>query len=158
MHRIHLPSIPFFCNVFLGKTKIGFLGTLNDAFKNHYDIKRDISVCEISLNLLKDKCKLISYQETPQYPSVKRDISLLISKAFLGQDIIDYIFNQNDALLINVNIFDIYEGEKIEEGKKSISVSLHYQSLEKTLIDKEVDDRLSDLVEKLNKKFGVIQR
>jgi phenylalanyl-tRNA synthetase beta chain len=60
--------------------------------------------------------------------------------------------------LINANIFDVYSGKELDKDSKSLAISLTFQSNEKTLIDKEADDRLLIIVDKIKRKFNAIQR
>ena len=60
--------------------------------------------------------------------------------------------------MINANVFDVYSGKELDKDSKSLAISLTFQSNEKTLIDKEVDDRLLAIVDKIKIKFNAIQR
>ena len=90
--------------------------------------------------------------------SIKRDISILLKKEIQSADIIDYIYHESDNLLIDANVFDVYSGKELDKDSKSLAISLTFQSNEKTIIDKEVDDRLLAIVDKIKIKFSAIQR
>ena len=64
----------------------------------------------------------------------------------------------SDKLLIDTNIFDVYSGKELDNNSKSLAISLYFRSDEKTLIDKDVDDRVSVIINILKEKFNIIQR
>ena len=93
-----------------------------------------------------------------QFPSIKRDISILLKKEIKSVDIINCIYNSRDNLLIDANVFDVYSGKELDKDSKSLSISLTFQSNEKTLIDKDVDDRVLSVLDKLKTRFRIVQR
>lgn len=99
----------------------------------------------------------IMFEELPKFPEVKRDLALLINKNVKFEQIREIAFRTERKLLQDVQLFDIYQGKNIEEGKKSYGVSFILQDVSKTLTDKQIDkvmDRLQKAFEKeLNAKI-----
>jgi phenylalanyl-tRNA synthetase beta chain len=146
-------------NIYSKKICIGFLRLLDSKLKEKYDIQGLVAVSEISIDKIrKNIVKDSQYKNISSFPSVNRDISILINKEMKSSDIIDCIYNSCDKLLINANVFDVYSGQELDEDSKSLAISLTFQSDEKTLIDKEVDDRLSVIVSQIKTKFNATQR
>jgi len=146
-------------NIYSKKTCIGFIRLLNSKLKEKYDIKGPLVISEISIDKIrKHILKDFQYKNISSFPSVNRDISILLNKEIKSSDIINCIYASCDNLLINANVFDVYSGKELDKDSKSLAISLTFQSNEKTLVDKEVDDRLLTIVNKIKTKFNAIQR
>ena len=146
-------------NIYSKKTCIGFIRLLNSKLKEKYDIKGPLVISEISIDKTKKHIlKDFQYKNISSFPSVNRDISILLNKEIKSSDIINCIYASCDSLLINANVFDVYSGKELDKNSKSLAISLTFQSNEKTLVDKEVDDRLLTIVNKVKTKFNAIQR
>lgn len=96
----------------------------------------------------------ISYKEVSKFPSVKRDLSLLVDKAvdFATLEILAY--KTDSKLIKDVSVFDVYEGDKLPEGKKSYALSFVLQDEEKTLTDKQIESVIDKLVATFSSKAG----
>ena len=96
-------------------------------------------VFELSLDaLLNAETKEIQYTAIPRFPSITRDIALVVDKDVVAGEMSAIIKEAGGKLLKEVHLFDLYEGERMEEGKKSLAFSLKYFDPEKTLTDEEV--------------------
>jgi len=95
-----------------------------------------------------------SYESFSSFQASQRDIAVVVSKELSSDELIHSIksLKQND--LIDVNLFDVYEGEHIEEGKKSMALNLTYQSIESTLTDERIAEKVSKIVGHLKTKFS----
>ena len=146
-------------NIYSKKTCIGFLRLLNPQLKEKYEIKNSVVVSEISIDKIrKNIITDFQYKNISSFPSINRDISIMLNAEINSSDIIDCIYNSCDKLLINAHVFDVYSGKELNEDSKSLAISLTFQSDEKTLVDKEVDDRLTVILDKVKTKFGAVQR
>jgi phenylalanyl-tRNA synthetase beta chain len=96
----------------------------------------------------------ISYSELPKFPEVRRDLALLVDSAVAFSEIEKIAFESEKRLLKKVGLFDVYEGEKIEQGKKSYAVSFILRDDEKTLTDKEIDKVMQRLITNFEKQIG----
>jgi len=146
-------------NIYSKKSCIGYLRLLDLQLKEKYDIKGAVVVSEMYLDKInKNVIKDFRYQKISQFPSIKRDISILLKKEIKSVDIINCIYNSSDNLLIDAIVFDVYSGKELDKDSKSLSISLTFQSNEKTLIDKDVDDRVLSVLDKLKTTFSIVQR
>ena len=85
---------------------------------------------------------------------MRRDIALLVDEHISAQQLIDKIPVISNKLLRNVQIFDIYQGERVEKGKKSIALNLGFQHSSRTLVDEEVDTEVEEIVNQLKQQFN----
>ncbi len=146
-------------NIFSGKQTIGNLNSLNDNLKEKYKIKSNIIFSEISIDkILKNLVSETKYQAISQFPIVSRDISILIDNKIYSSKVIDFIYEQSDNLLLEAKVFDVYTNEELNQNKVSLTISLKFQSSEKTLVDEDVDKRMNKILDLLKSKFGIIQR
>lgn len=100
----------------------------------------------------------IEYNEIPKFPSVRRDLALLLNKQITYKEIEEIAFNSERKLLKSVNLFDIYEGDKLEVGKKSYAVSFILQDEDATLNDKQIDQVMQKLIKNYQEKLGASLR
>lgn len=96
----------------------------------------------------------VVYKEVSRFPEVRRDLALLLEKEISYSDIEKLAYRVNKHLLKRVNLFDVYEGDKIEAGKKSYAVSFTLQDENKTLTDKEIDNFMNKLSKMLEQELG----
>ncbi len=145
-------------DIWVDKKKIGFVGILSPQIKAEFDmreIKEDIGVAELNLDLLFScKQRTIEYTPLPKFPPIRRDIALLVDKSLEAETIFSLIKTYSTDIIEDVNIFDVYEGKNIPEGKKSVATSIIYRSNERTLKDEEVDRVHRDLIDYLIRKTG----
>lgn len=118
--------------------RIGVIGQLHPSEQAARDLK-DTIVLEMNLAvLLNAEPEALLYTPVPRYPSMSRDVALVLSKIVEAGSIENTIRNAGGKLLKQVRVFDLYEGDNMEEGKKSVAFSLTYFDPEKTLTDEEV--------------------
>ena len=84
----------------------------------------------------------------------ERDFAFVIDKSFKSQDLIEIISNVDKSLIQSVSVFDVYEGENIPEGKKSIAINVTIQSSEKTLTDEDLDKISQLIISTVEQKIG----
>jgi len=97
--------------------------------------------------------KQVKISELPKYPEVKRDLALLLDEKVDFIDLYNYAFQTERKLLKNVDLFDVYTGDKLPVGKKSYAMSFVLQDDNKTLTDKQIDKIMSKLQEGFKKQF-----
>jgi len=137
------------------KNSIGQMGWASSSQKKHFGIKQDVFLAELdfdaiigSLSFAKTK-----YSELPKTFSVRRDYSLLLDKKIRFSEIDTIARKANKKLLKEVNLFDVYEGDKLPEGKKSYAVSFSFQDEQETLKDEQVDGIMQDIRSTLESKL-----
>src|SRR5680860_28631 len=136
--------------------ELGWLGSVNQEVNKNLNIKLETALLELNFNKIN---KLLSQQspfrlkETPKYPSVIRDISFVVLDKILYNDIKEVISNFH-PLIKEIELFDVYQGNKLSEGEKSLAFRITYQSLKKTLRSGEVDEVQNSLLKKMDEKFN----
>lgn len=100
----------------------------------------------------------LEYQEIPKFPSVRRDLALLLDRKITYKEVKEIAYQTERKLLKDVNLFDIYEGDKLEAGKKSYAVSFTLQDEEATLTDKQIDHVMQKLIKTYTEKLGASLR
>ena len=124
------------------------IGQFSSKILAKFDIKQIVFYADINWDLLIKLAKKnkISYQKVSKFPAVRRDLALLIESNIQFEEIEKIAFATEKKLLKKVNLFDVYEGKNIEEGKKSYAVSFILQDEEKTLTDKVIDKVMRKLM------------
>ncbi len=119
---------------------IGFLGALAPAVTARFNLKQQVFVFELAVARLHAVIPAgITARPIPKFPSVARDITLIIPHVLAAEAVCQHIRNSGEALVENVRIFDVFEGSPIPSGKKSLSVRVTYRSSEATLEDEAVN-------------------
>jgi phenylalanyl-tRNA synthetase beta chain len=143
----------------IGNDTLVEFGTVKKAILKYFDIKQEVFYADINWNLvLKMVSTKMKFQDIPKFPEVRRDFSMLIDEA-VSFDAIYHLAKQTEkTLLKNIQLFDVYQGDKLPEGKKSYAVSFILQDSSKTLTDEQIDAVMSNLQEKLTTELGVSLR
>lgn len=124
--------------ILVGEESIGFVGQIHPKMSKELDLK-ETYVVEIDLDKLFNFVPEENvYEEVGKYPSIKRDIALLVDDSVSHQQIIDVIENNGGKNLKSIHLFDLFKGEKLGEGKKSLAYSLLFQNNQSTLVEDEV--------------------
>ncbi|MBD8068914.1 phenylalanine--tRNA ligase subunit beta [Bacillus sp. PS06] len=145
-------------HVLLDGTEIGFVGQVHPTVQKELDLN-ETYVYELSLEqLLGAKVEDVTYSSIPRFPSMTRDIALVVDKTIAAGEIKQAIVEAGGKLLKDVSIFDLYEGERMEEGKKSVAYSLRYEDPERTLTDEEVTKAHGKVLAVVEEKFGASLR
>jgi len=135
--------------VMAGNTKIGVIGGLHPLILKENDIDNGY-VCELNLTeILKIRNAKHTYKPISKFPTVSRDIAILINKDVPASDIVALI-KQTAKKLVNIEIFDVYQGDKIDSNMKSIAISLEFQDTEKTLTSEDVDKFINQILKRLD--------
>ena len=136
------------------------IGRLNAGILKQFDVKQDVFYAEVDWSTLLREVKpdSVKFSEISRYPEVRRDLALLLDKSAKFSDI-EALANRNGkGILRAVNLFDVYEGEKIETGKKSYAVSFTMQDDQKTLTDNDIEKLMKRLIEVFEKELGAVIR
>ena len=147
-------------DVLVNKEKIGYIKSIGEKTINAYNLSGNIFICSINIDLLNSYYSRgdIIYNKIYSYPSIERDISILINKKYSNQEIQDSIISSGGQYLNNVELFDLYQGEEISNKSKSLAYSLKFNSNDRTLTDKEIDIEVKNILNELKNKFKIIQR
>jgi phenylalanyl-tRNA synthetase beta chain len=155
-------SEPFLNNgqasdIFLSDFSVGFIGVLDPDIIEKLDLKKKIEVVLFELNLnslISSIPDSIQYSPVPKYPSIERDIAIVVDEAIPAAEITTLFMAFPSELIEEVSIFDYYKGSHIPAGKKSLAFSILYRSKERTLTDQEVEQLHSSIVEHVMKITG----
>ena len=121
--------------------------------------KDNVYVLEINLDkLLEKKTGKMKYKEISKFPSVKKDLAVVIDKDITSEEIAKQIKKLAGNLLLGSKIFDVYTGENIEENKKSIAYSLEFGAADRTLTDDEINAILEKIIAGLEKQGAIIRK
>ncbi len=142
-------------DIFVGKEYIGSFGEIHPDVLENFDFdNKSVLVGEFNIDLIKKYIgKKPKYQGIVKYPSVPRDIALVVDEEILVGDIIKTI-EKVDKKIEKVELFDIYRGTGIVSGKKSVAVSIILRDSDKTLEEKEINDLMVKILEKVKKTYN----
>ncbi|WP_210364974.1 phenylalanine--tRNA ligase subunit beta [Bacillus sp. REN3] len=144
--------------ILLDGKMIGFIGQVHPTVQKTLDLK-ETYVFELSLKaLLEAETAPLQYTPIPRFPSVTRDIALVVEKEAAAGDLKKVITEAGGKLLKDIQVFDLYEGEKMEPGKKSIAFSLKYFDPDKTLTDEDIAKAHNKVLKALEEKAGAVLR
>ncbi len=133
--------------------KIGWLGMLHPTLEKQLGFDTQVFLFELDQDLLLNK-QAPKFKPLSKYPSVRRDIALLVKEEIAVSEIINCIKGCAEQTLQDIVIFDIYRGKGVEEGSKSVALSLIIQDFSQTLTDSEIDAIFSRLLETLTTKIS----
>jgi phenylalanyl-tRNA synthetase beta chain len=141
----------------LGRLRIGVIGELHPKLQQQYDLPLAPTLFEINL------APLLAghpprFQTVSKLPAVRRDIALLFSDKTPAQAIIDTIVERKLPFLVDFSLFDLYVGNSLAAGQKSLALRIVMQDTEKTLTDLECDTTVSQIVKALGDEFGATLR
>jgi phenylalanyl-tRNA synthetase beta chain len=140
-------------------TALGTIGRLAENIAAAYKFRQPVYVLELDLGaLLNGPVKTIQYSPLPRYPSVMRDISLLVNRNVALDEIFAAVRKQEVADCRSVRLVGTFEGGNIQSSKRSVTLRLEYRSDERTLRDEEVEEYHSRLTSRLLETFGAEQR
>ncbi|WLD92319.1 phenylalanine--tRNA ligase subunit beta [Alkalihalobacillus sp. AL-G] len=144
--------------IMLDGKQVGVVGQLHPADQKEWDIKETF-VFELELDLLFDTdVDPVLFEALPRFPSITRDIALVLDQDIQAGEVKSGIKAAGGKLLKNVSIFDLYEGDRLEEGKKSIAYSLTYFDPERTLTDEDVTKAHDKVLDFVKDKFNAVMR
>ncbi len=141
-------------SISLEENEIGVIGKVSSKIARKFDIKEDVYIAEIFMGSLIARGKpLIKFSNLPVYPSAPRDLAIIVDNSVISSDIIATVKKNAGKLAESVKIFDLYTGKQIEEGKKSIAISINYRSAERNLTGEEIDIKQMKIIESLKSEF-----
>ena len=136
---------------------IGYVGLLHPRIAR--SLKHSGNVCLFELNLAAlQQGNLPRFEALSKFPGVRRDISIVIDEAVSSREVEDCVGQIGTDVLKNLELFDVYHGEGIDSGKKSLSLSLTFQASSRTLNDEEVESLVAKAVDALGTGLGAVLR
>lgn len=141
--------------VYLGKQLLGIIGQIHPQMGNEYSINETYAA-ELNLEvLLSNKASKVKFSEVSKYPQITRDLAFVVNAEVEVASIIQSIKKNGkldkEQIIQNVEVFDVYTGEHVAEGSKSIALSITFQSYTKTLQDKDINEIHEKILDTLKK-------
>jgi phenylalanyl-tRNA synthetase beta chain len=145
-------GIQYFIN---GKKLVEF-GVVSGKTLKAFSIDNPVYFADFSMDVVFVELKnnKVIFAELPKYPEVRRDLALLLDKTVQFNQLRDLAFRSERKLLQSVDLFDVYEGKGIPEGKKSYAISYILRDDEKTLNDKQIEKIMQKLVSTYERELG----
>jgi phenylalanyl-tRNA synthetase beta chain len=142
-----------------GKLPLGELGQLLPTLAKKYDLRDAVFLAEFNLDLLlarRNPAK--SFKALPQFPSIRRDVAMLVPEATTHESVLQSVKQTKPANLENVELFDVFRGKNVPEGQKSLAYAFTYRAPEKTLTDAEVNVAHAKIVDALKSQLHAAVR
>ena len=138
----------------IGGKIIGILGRLHDQLQNIFELDEDVYIAELNVSPLYNSRNTIKkYQPIPKFPGIERDLALIIAEDVEAEKLVKKIQERAGKLLNQIEIFDIYRGKQIPDGKKSLAFRLVFQSGERTLTEEEINSLIKKIYEGVQESF-----
>lgn len=142
-------------SILVGGKIAGYLGEIHPDVMENYDMEdKRVYVAELDMEILLDNALTeIKYQPLPKFPAAERDMAIVVKEDIAVGDLMDAIREVGGELLENLELFDIYRGEQIPEGYKSIAFSLRYRAKDRTLKDEEINELHAKIIRSIIERF-----
>ena len=145
-------------DIFVNNKKVGVIGQIYPKYADKLDLQKPLYVAELDINaLLNLKVKALSYKAISKYPKSERDLALEVDREVTNQFVMDIIRQSGVKALKEIELFDVYQGDKIAPNKKSLAYHLTFASDEKTLSFEEVEEFIAKILKNLNKNNIVLR-
>lgn len=140
--------------IYLGETVIGFVGQVHPNTAKEYDVP-ETYVAEFDLSsVIEAAQKGMTFHAVTKFPSVSRDIAMLVAETVTNQEIVTVIQSAAGKFLTDIQLFDVYQGKNIEEGHKSMAYSLTFENPEATMTDEEINRSMTKIEKALSETVG----
>lgn len=148
-----------FAQLLVEGKKVGFIGTLHPVLLDDNKIRVPGALAELDLDqLFKGQPRPYRVQSISKFPVVERDFAFVMPKTLKVGDVLKDIRKAGGSLLLNVDVFDLYEGDKMEAGKKSVAIRVWLQDKNATLQDAQITEVTGKILESLKKNFDLSVR
>jgi len=140
--------------IVLDGDRVGIIGELQPKVLKAYDLKQTVFIFELDLTRLYDVIpEFCQAGEIPKFPATSRDATIIIDNGVESGQILDSVRDMDEALVESVHVFDVFSGDAIPEGRKSVSFRVTYRSLTATLEDEEINQLHKEITFKVIKRF-----
>lgn len=138
---------------------VGFVGTVHPVLIEEEKIRVPAALCELNLEqLIKGQPRVKRTESLSRFPSIQRDLALVMNKTVKVADVIKAMQKEAGAHLVSVEVFDVYEGDKLPPGQKSVAFSLMYQDKKDTLRDEVVAGSIEKVLQHLKAQLQITVR
>lgn len=143
--------------IYRGDKLIGHLGAVHPGIEKSLGLNGKTFVFELELNALLDR-KLPSAKAISKFPSNRRDLAIVVKEQVNAGDVLKSIEKIGENQLVDLNLFDVYRGDGIEKGYKSLAISLILQDVDKTLEENDINTKIDNVISTLTEQFGATLR
>ena len=140
-------------SIVFNNKSVGFLGSLHPEYIEKLGLKQDIFIFSLEIPNLINK-PITSYREFSRQPLTSRDLAFLINKEITAETLQQVIESSAGKFFKDIKIFDVYQGKGITDDKKSIALSVSWQSMKNTLLDSDIDTAVEKIVNSVKSKLG----
>ncbi len=144
-------------DVYVGDKLVGFVGCIHPAVLKALGIEQNLFVFELELAALTHR-ELPKFHELSKFPSIRRDLALIVDENVSAQQLINAIFEIKSDIIQDVFVFDVYTGKEVIINRKSIALGLILQGFSRTLTDKDVEETVDHVLQKLEKEYNSVLR
>ena len=137
--------------------KVGFVGALHPALREQLDIDQPVYLFEIEQEAL-SRHPLPSFRELSRFPSIRRDLALLVDRDIPVRDLLETLAGLADEKIRDAFVFDVYTGKELTDNRKSIALGLILQDFSRTLTDQEVEESVAAVLHALAQKHNAVLR
>ena len=156
---VHEAPFDYALKISVGKKELGKVGMLSAGITRSADIKQEVLFAELNWDLMSRYASGVKkYEAISKFPEVRRDLSLVIDRQVTFSDIQEIALKAGGKLLQRIQVFDVYQGDKIDAGKKAYALSFYLQDIEKTLTDKVIDKTMGRLMQSFENEVGALIR
>ncbi len=142
-----------------GQKEIGYIGEVHPEVADHYDIGERVYIAVIDMALVTKYTDMEhKYTQVAKYPAVNRDMAFLVKDEVLVQDIENIIKSRSGKILESYKLFDVYKGNQIQAGHKSIAYALAFRASDRTLNEKEINKVMDKILNGLENELGAVLR
>ncbi len=138
--------------IYINELEVGMMGALHPSLVQQFELPQSTYLFELLWKPLTQKL-LPTFEEISKYPSVSRDLAIVIDQQVSAAEILACIQQSETALLVDQYLFDFYQGKSIEQGKKSVAVGLVFQAASRNLIEEEVDTMVTQIIKNLEQQL-----
>jgi len=157
--KLNDPLFDYGMRLIKGTKEIGKIGKVKAALVKDFGIKQEIFYADLNTALLfRSANPKFVVQEVARFPEVRRDLSLVLDKQVTFEEIRELVLATEKRLITNIVAFDVYEGDKIPEGKKAYALGFTLQDENKTLADEEIEKVMARLMSAFEGKMGALIR
>jgi phenylalanyl-tRNA synthetase beta chain len=130
----------------------GWIGMLHPKLEKYFDFDSRVYLYELDQDLLQAG-RIPKFQPLSRFPQVRRDLALIVAEEVTSVRVVESIYRVQRTLLKEIKIFDVYRGQGVESGRKSVALGLIFQDSSRTLKDSEIDAIVSKIVKSLEQEF-----
>lgn len=153
-------NLPYFhpgktARISLGDKTAGYIGAIHPEVLENFDCPVDTYIAVLDITPIIEQADMVrQYKPLPKYPAIERDIAIVVNDEIMARDIDAVLKKQGGSFLEDIRIFDVYKGEQVPDGMRSIAYTLTFRAGERTLVDDDVNKVMEKILNALKNTFG----